>query len=152
LQVQDSARLGARAFDQFGNDISDVVFTWSALGPEGRIDETGLFTAGTKAGAYESLVKVTATQDDRVREALGDVTIQPGPLATLVVQPPEITLDIGATQPFTLEAFDEFGNEISDATISWSVAPDVGTIDANGVLAAGTKAGAFPRAVKRAIK
>ena len=44
LPVQQTTRLIAAAFDQFGNEISDIVFTWNADGPGGRIDETGLST------------------------------------------------------------------------------------------------------------
>ena len=148
LQILDTARLGARALDRFGNEISDVLFTWSVLEPVGNIDETGLFTAATGAGAYEALVKVTATQEAQSREALIDVTIEPGPLSRLVLEPFETTLDIGATQSYTLRASDDYGNKISDALTSWSITADVGTIDASGVLTAGTKAGSFPGAIR----
>ena len=139
LQVQDTARLGARALDRFANEISDVVFTWSTLTPAGRVDDTGMFTAGTAAGTYEGLVKVTATQGSKSKDALIGVTITPGPLSSVVVKPAEVALDIGATETFSFRAFDQFGNEISDVVGSWSIAQEVGTIDAKGVLTAGTK-------------
>jgi PKD repeat protein len=43
LEVQDTAQIVAKAFDQFGNEISDVVFTWGVRGQGGSIDEGGLF-------------------------------------------------------------------------------------------------------------
>ena len=147
LQVQDTTRLSARAFDEFGNEISDAVFTWGAS-TVGSVDETGLFTAGTEAGISAGLVKVAATRGAQSRAALIVVTVDPGPLSTLVVEPAEITLDIGAAQPFTFRALDEFGNEISDVISSWSIVPEVGTIDDNGVLSTGTKAGSFPGAIQ----
>ena len=144
LQVQDTIPLGATAVDQFGNEISDVLFTWSALGPMGSIDETGVLAAGTQAGTFEGLVKVTGASGDQSSETSIDVTITPGPISKVVLDPTEVTLDIGATQTFTLRALDEFGNEISNALNSWSAPTGVGTIDANGGLTTGTKAGAFP--------
>jgi len=141
LQVQETARLQAKAIDQFGNLISDAVPAWTLVGPGGTIDEAGLFTAGTQAGGYEGLVQVTATQEGKSREALIDVTITPGALYAVAIEPAEVALDIGASQRFTFRAVDEFGNHISDVLSSWSAPAEVGEIDANGVLTTGTKAG-----------
>jgi len=148
LQTQGTNSLAVTAVDQFGNGIRDVGFTWSTLGPNGSVDVTGKFTAGTKAGIYEGLIKVTATQGVHSREALIDVTIDPGPLSIVLVEPSEVTLDIGDAEPFTVTVLDEFGNEISDAIVSWSVAPDAGHLDLNGILTAGTKSGEFPEGIK----
>ena len=148
LQVQETARLVATGLDQFGNEISDVTFTWTGLGPQGSIDETGRFTAGTEAGTYDRLVKVTATEGGPSRSVLIGVTIMPGPLFSAAVEPAEVTLDIGATQSFAFTALDEFGNEITDVVASWSVVPDVGAIDPDRVLTIGTVAGPFPSAVR----
>ena len=57
-------------------------------------------------------------------------------------------MNIGDTRSFTLRIYDEFENEIFDALTSWGIAPSVGVVDANGVLTAGTRAGAFPEAVR----
>ena len=148
LEVMESTQLAARAFDQFGNEISDVQFTWSALGTGGSISDTGLFTTGTEAGTYEGLVKVTAAQGAQTRETLVDVTIGAGPLYSVVPEPSEITLDIGAFQLFTATPFDQFGNEVSDVSISWIAPPEVGDIDGNGLLTTGTVAGTFPGAIR----
>ena len=148
LQVQETARLRAAGVDQFGNEISDVTFTWTGLGPQGSIDQTGRFTAGTEAGTYDRLVKVTAAGDEASRSVLIGVTITPGPLSSVALEPTAVTLDIGATQPFTLTARDSFENEITDVVASWSVVPDVGAIDPDRVLTIGTVAGAFPSAVR----
>jgi hypothetical protein len=148
VQVRDTNPLEVMALDQFGNAITDVAFTWSAGGPAGTIDETGMFTTGTQAGSYEGLVKVIAIQGEQDREASIDVTITPGPLSSVAVEPTAVTLDIGGTQPFSFSAYDQFGNEIKDVLSSWRAEPNVGTIDAKGVLTTGTKAGAFLGAVR----
>jgi hypothetical protein len=147
-QVKDSTRLAPRALDQFDNEIKDVTFTWAAQDSAASIDGTGWLTAGTKSGTYKGLVKVTATQGTQAREALIDVTIVAGPLSKVAVEPSEATLDIGASHSFSFKAFDEFGNEISDALASWTALVDAGVGDAGGGFTAGTKAGAFPKAVQ----
>ncbi len=148
-RVQDTIPLSVTAVDEFGNEIREVVFTWTAQDSAGgTIGQQGLFTAGTQAGFFAGGVKVTATQGDTTREAALDVSVSPGPFSSLVVSPPEVTLNIGDTRSFTLRIYDEFENEIFDALTSWGIAPSVGVVDANGVLTAGTRAGAFPEAVR----
>ena len=148
VQAEITIQLSAKAVDQFGNEISDVGFTWNAIGTAGSIDRSGLFTAGTEAGTYEGLVMVTSTDGEQHRQASYDVTITPGPVSRVVVEPAEVTLDIGVTQPFTFTALDEFGNQVSDVSATWSVPPGLGTIDSDAVLTVGTKAGEFPGAVR----
>ena len=69
-------------------------------------------------------------------------------MASVVLEPAEVTLDIGDTQPFQVELLDEFGNQIRDALISWKASADVGTIDADGLFEAGTTAGQYAGAVQ----
>ena len=148
LLVQDTTRLGATALDQFGNEISDIAFTWSAASPVGSIEENGLFTAGTQAGTYRGFVKVIATQGEQSGEAATDVTITPGPVSRVVVEPNAVTLDIGETQSFTFSALDEFGNEIADTLAGWAMQDNVGALDGNGLFRAGTRAGTFAEAIR----
>ena len=148
LQVQRTTRLGATAVDQFGNEISDVELTWTVPAPLATIDATGLLTAGTEAGTHARLVNVTATQGEQTREASVEVTITPGPLATVAVEPTEVTLDIGESQPFTFTAFDEFGNRVTDVAAGWTAGGGLGSVGADGLLTAGTTAGAFPDALR----
>ena len=139
----------ATAMDEFGNEIREVVFNWTAQDSAGgTIGRQGLFTAGTRAGFYANSVKVVATQGNTMRETVLDVSVSPGPFSSLVLNRPEVTLNIGAMQSFTLRIFDEFGNEIFDVLTSWSIAAGAGTVDASGVVTAGTRAGAFPDAVR----
>ena len=134
LQVQETAQLIATGLDQFSNEITDVQLTWTASAPLGSIDETGLLTAGTEAGAQQGLVKVSATQGGQSREASVDVTITPGSLSTVTVKPSETTLDIGAIESFIVAAFDEFGNEITEVVSLWSTTSEAGTINTMGYL------------------
>lgn len=148
VQVQETAKLGVSAFDSFGNEISDVLLSWNTIGPVGSIDDSGLFAAGTQAGSYKGLVNVTAIFGEKNRQASYDVTINPGPLSTVALEPNEVSLDIGATQSFTVQVTDQFGNAITDALVSWSVLAGAGTLDDNQVFTAGTKAGVTLEAIR----
>ncbi|MCI0825459.1 MAG: hypothetical protein J4N90_11965, partial [Chloroflexi bacterium] len=62
----------------------------------------------------------------------------------VLVEPSQVTLDPGTTQRFTVEVLDASGNPVAIPSIAWQSAPGVGSVDANGVFTAGTKAGSFP--------
>ena len=148
LQVQETARLVATGLDQFGNEISAVQLTWTVSAPLGSIDETGLLTAGTEAGTFEGLVKVTASTGGVEHEAFIDVTVSPGLLATVALEPAEVTMDLSGTQRFSFSGHDRFGNEIQGLTGSWELAQQVGFLDtADGTFTAASRAGTYPELV-----
>ena len=62
----------------------------------------------------------------------------------VVVEPSQVTLEPRTTQRFTVEVLDASGNPVAGPSIAWQSAPGVGSVDANGVFTAGTKAGSFP--------
>ena len=108
ISVQDTAQLNAKAIDQFGNEISDANLSWESTRPEVTIDSKGLITAGVKAGDYTGLLKTIATRNGQSIESRVDVTITPGPVKAVTIEPTSITLDIGDTHRFTFKATDEF--------------------------------------------
>ena len=124
-----------------------MAISWTIPSPLGSINPDGLFTAGTVAGTYESAVSVEATQGPIVTAATATLTVLPGPLSTVAVEPNQAMLDIRADQLFTFTALDEFGNEVPVETVSWSALPSVGVIDTNGVLTTGILAGTAVDAV-----
>lgn len=148
LGVLEASALSAQALDAYGNELDDATFEWEVPSPSGSIDLAGRFTAGTEAGTFEGLVRVVASSGGQAVEAAVDVVVVPGPMASVVLEPQEVTLDIGGSQEFTVSAFDEFGNEIVDVLSSWINRADVGVMDASGVLTTGTLAGAFPQAIQ----
>ena len=62
----------------------------------------------------------------------------------ITVTPPEATLDPGATQQFTAQAYDSLGDPIAGLDYTWSVVNGGGTIDENGLFTAGTVASEYP--------
>ena len=76
------------------------------------------------------------------------VTVTPGPVASVTLEPTVVAVDVGASQQFTFRALDGFGNEISDVPGLWSVPTEAGAIDSNGVLTASTVAGLFLQGIR----
>ena len=150
LQVMEQQRFTARSLDQFGNEIPQLALTWIA-GASGQVDPEGRFTAGTKASTFEDGVVAEVSQGSASARSAARVMVKPGPLAIARVEPADVVLDIGASQPFLASAWDQFGNEISDALVSWSLVSDVGALDSHGVLESGTKAGAFPASISAVL-
>ena len=142
----ETVQFAAFAVDAFGNEIGGSTL-WNVQDEAGSVSPSGLFAAGTSAGTFTVVARFL--QESRgLTVASATVTIKPGPLSTVELEPTAATLDAEEIRPFTLTILDEFGNEIRDATTSWSVLSGVGSIDQNGVLSAGTKAGDYPGAVK----
>ncbi|MCH8982423.1 DnaJ domain-containing protein, partial [candidate division KSB1 bacterium] len=129
------------AYDQFGIGIQGLDFRWSAT-DAGSIDSTGLFAASTTTGSFLHSVKVEATLGGVTRIATASVNIEPGPLHHVVLEPQFVELDIGGSQSFAAAGFDQFGNEIDEVSLEWTVPKGV-RIDASGTFTAGTKAGMF---------
>ena len=145
LAVQEGIQFTAVARDEFGNVVPGT-FDWAMDGEGGSITGDGLFTADTVAGTFANIIAASLQSGELVGSA--SVTVEPGPLSEVIIDPVETVLDIGATQTFTLMAFDQFRNEIPDALASWTVQPDVATIDAGGLGTAGTKSGLFQDAIR----
>ena len=148
VSVADSLQLSADLRDEFGNQVKGADLVWTAMESAGVIDNSGRFTAATKAAAYEEAVILTATKDGLSRQAVSDLVIAAGPPAKIQLEPSPVLLDIGFQQEISLQVFDEFGNEIPGPLVAWKADHGAGTIDAQGVFTAGTKAGRYPQGIR----
>ena len=146
VEVMGQQQFTARSLDQYGNEIAQLAFTWNSDGP-GKVDDTGHFTAGTKAGSFEDGLVVEVTDGTASARSTARVILQPGPLDQVRLDPATAVLEITNQQQFKATPLDQFGNEISDALVSWRVVSDVGAIGSDGLLKVGTKAGLFPGSV-----
>jgi alpha-tubulin suppressor-like RCC1 family protein len=132
--LNSSSRLVARAFDQFGNELSSVTFTW--FGPNGAVatvDANGLVTSrgngstwiGARSGSFADSIPVTVRQ----------VTY------TLHVSPPSAGVIVGDTTRYVGTALDTVGHRIPDAPIAWTTSNGtIATVDGTG-LVRGIRAG-----------
>ena len=126
--LSSTSRLVARAFDQFGNEVSGVTFTWFARdGGVATVDGTGLTTArgngstwiGARAGTLADSIPVTVRQ----------VT------ARLFISPRSAGVVEGDTTRFVATPSDTVGHGIPDATITWTTADGtVASVDGSGLV------------------
>ena len=136
----------ARALDQFGNEMTGLEVTWD-ISEGGHFSKDGTLIAGSKAGAFRDVVTAEATLGVTTRRASASVTVVPGPLDRLVVEPLVAEVDINGTQVFKVRGLDPFGNEVQDLTYDWTLPAEAGRADADGTLRASTTAGTFSVAV-----
>jgi peptidoglycan/xylan/chitin deacetylase (PgdA/CDA1 family) len=101
----------AEGFDAAGNDLGDVTAqTTFTISPDGMCQ--GATCRSTSAGSHT----VTATDGSSTDTA--QLTITPGPFNHLVISPKTPTITAGASQTFTADGFDQYGNDLGDVTSS----------------------------------
>ena len=145
-------KLEAIATDQYGNRVSDLEITWAMLDGSAGSISTGdaavppskdsslkYLAAGEVAGSFENAIQARATQGELIRIATGSVSIVPGPLEQVVIDPKPAYIGLELTQQFVVVGADKYGNQVSGLTFTWSVETGGGTIDANGLFTAGTE-------------
>ncbi len=135
----------AKGFDRYGNEIQEFTPQWSTQA--GGISPEGLFVAGTKAGTFPQGVLVQGAFKGTARTATAQVTIVPGPLASLTLTPSDLQMEPLDVAQLDAVGFDAFANRIDDLTLAWTVDASAGSIDPTGNFTAGTKAGEYPGAV-----
>jgi parallel beta-helix repeat protein len=120
----------AQAFNQFGNVLPSAVITWSASSNIGKISATGgLFTAANVSGGVGN---VTASSGTLSMNAT--VTVSPGPIDHIVVDPSSLTIVRGLSHQFVAIGQDRFNNSITGLAYAWSTT--VGTITDSGTFIA----------------
>jgi hypothetical protein len=146
----DSVNLAIGAAQQYaavGKDAQGHVVdipnrVWSVAAGGGTIDTAGMLTAGTMAGTFAHTVTATSGSIS----GTVSVTVLAGPLESITVTPPSISLAIGGQQTFTATGYDAYDNVVA-ITPTWLVVSSGGTIDGGGVFTAGTVAGTFTNTV-----
>ena len=147
LQVGQTQRFTVIALDEFENPVPGLKITFTARQDAGTVDSEGNFTAGTKAGSYAGAVTVEAKQGSETREIMAHITIMPGRLDHVSLEPDAPTIEVAQAQPFTAIARDRFGNPIPGLGYAFGAESAAGHIDADGNFTAGTKSGTYARAV-----
>ena len=146
LAVGGSTQFFATGVDRYGNVIEEASVTWSSKKASGTVVADGTFTAKTEADDYPGAVTARATQGATVRQASADVTLEPGKLAMLRVEPPTTEIATEEALPLNVQAVDRYGNEIPGLLISylWPQAAGDSRLDATGTFIAGNIAATFP--------
>ena len=102
-------------------------------------------TAGTLAATFRLGVTVTAVLDGVTRTGTATVIVLHGPVDSVLISPSTATLSVGDTQQFSVQVEDAFDNPITDAEVTWEVAAGAGSVTVDGLMTAGTRAGATTR-------
>ncbi|MGH2830850.1 MAG: beta strand repeat-containing protein, partial [Actinomycetota bacterium] len=109
----------ATAEDEFGNSLGDVTATTVfSIGPNGSC--TGASCTATVAGGH------TVTGTNGAANGTASLSVVPGPVASITLTPPASTITAGASQTYTVNGFDSYGNPIGDVTptTTFSIAPN----------------------------
>lgn len=126
-------RFYAKGYDQYLNPINvePKQLQWSVVKGIGKIDSSGLFTAGKEAQTGEIIVQkgdIKTTKD----------VVVTNQVATLDFSSSSYVVDPGKKFEFNFKAYDEEGNQliISPNLLNWTVEGDIGVISADGILEA----------------
>ena len=143
----ETRQLGATAHDRHGNVIDDAEAQWTAASG-GAIDDGGVFTAGPQAGTFSDAVVATVAQGGETLTVAHDVTVLPGPLASVAIDPAEPTVVAGGKTALSFIAADAYGNPLAPVNVRWDADTRAGAIGLDGNFTATTKAGAYETAVR----
>jgi hypothetical protein len=124
-------RFSAAVYDQFGRMLRGIVLQWAADG--GIIDQTGLFTAGNRAGRYRIVARDAASGVTGV----ATVTIRPR-VRLVIISPRVVRLRPGESIQFNVQAYDDFNRPVP-CRVTWSATD--GVIDSRGIYTAGPNVG-----------
>lgn len=143
VDINGSASFTAKVFDRFGNAVGGAPVTFEADRQAGQVDSRGRFTAGTKAGTFESGVTASVKQETKTVVGKAVVKVRPGPAVEAVVAPGSVVVAAGESVRLTAIGLDAFGNSILDVPVLWFSAGLLGSIDESGLLTAGDRPGTF---------
>lgn len=150
-----------KGYDQYANEISPGVVSWSVQNGGGTIDGVGTFHAGSTLGTYSNTVRATVgsigttatvTVVGSSGEAGGTATsagvIQPTPIPTLTplpipTPPPGVLYDVqvdpsvisalaGVRIPILAEGIDVVGNPVTGVTFDFQTSGNLGTLTQTG--------------------
>ena len=148
VEVTEEQQFDATALDQFDNPIPGLSYAFGSDERAGRIDSQGNLIAGIAAGRYEDGVTVEVTQGSVTATAKAGLTIDPGPLHRVTIEPASATVEAASQRQFTARGLDRYSNPISGLTYRFGADGRVGRIDTLGQLTSGTEAGTYEGAVR----
>jgi hypothetical protein len=120
ITVDQTQKFSATGYDANGTPMQ-ITSSWSASG--GAVDQSGVFTPD-KVGTF------TVTARSGVVQGKATVTVDPGALASISVDPPAATISADETQRFTAKGADSKGNPVPVSPV-WSATG--GAVDGSGL-------------------
>ena len=140
LQVGEERQFSVEILDEFGNQASGALVRWSSPDDAGSVNPNGLFTAGNAAGSFANGVRVEAVEGSYGETAVATVSVGPGPLTSIALEPTYLTLEPSTEVQIDAAGLDEFGNTI-DLAFLWEATR--GLVDRAGRYTAPERSGRY---------
>ncbi len=139
VEVGDTLRLKAAAFDSAGRPVTDVTVRWFHAGGnfEGSVDSGGLVTGGA-VGTMRAAALVSPRAGGRPTTQFARITILPGPAAHIAVSPVIDRLYAGQSVVLRTSVTSASGDARHDEVEWRSSNPDVVRVGAAGRITAGS--------------
>jgi hypothetical protein len=135
IEIGQTLQLSARALDASGQPVAAAKINWFSGGTEGKVDSTGLVTAG-----YSGDVRVVAVASipGQKGQVFGEVVVHvlPEAAATLEIAPQPSKLLVGTHLTLVGAAYSKHGDRRSDLVSFTSSNPRVITVTPDGRLRA----------------
>ena len=127
-----TASLTAGQTQQFTATVqnSTMGVTWSLSTQVGFVDSTGLYTAPSTLTGTQKVTVTAISVEDPTKSGSATVTLTGAPAPTITVNPSSVTLSNGQQQAFSASVQNATGG------VTWSISPQSGTIDTNGLYTA----------------
>ena len=161
IDASKTKQFVARAYDQTNQDItSKTGFIWSLDGKYpasqvGSITQTGLYTAGTKAGFYSGALKLVGSFAGKSLLDTVSVTIntvqppQQNILTSVVITPDTASVYVGGQAQYSAAAYDQNDQVLAGVAFQWSVVNSItGSISQNGRFTANNYPGSYTNNIK----
>jgi hypothetical protein len=145
LAVGTTVQFTATGYDAAGNVVG-INPTWSVAAGGGTINTSGVFLAGTTPGSFANTVVATVGSLSGAATAI----VTGGPVATITLTPPTVTLATNTNQQYTAVGKDYAGNVVAISP-NWSVAAGGGTIGGTGLFTSGMAPGTYTGTVKASV-
>ena len=148
LKPGDEVQLAATGFDRFGHELELEEVRWEIDDSEiGSFSEDGVFTAGSKSGAFpENTVRVRGIKDGVQTFADVPLSILPSNAVAIEFENEFDSVPAGSSSPVPLRVLDENGNAIDDVDVYLEVTSG-GALNQNFAFKAGFEPGVYDDAV-----
>ena len=130
--VPKSANLYGGQSEQFVSQVrmeGDRSVTWSLTPAVGSVSSGGVYTAPPSIASTQQITIRATSVSDNTKSAAATITLYPP--VSVTVSPSTAALRAGQTQQFTATV-----SNTSNPSVTWSVMPAVGTINATGLYTA----------------
>ncbi|MEW6606225.1 MAG: carboxypeptidase regulatory-like domain-containing protein [bacterium] len=118
----------ASGYDQYNNEIEGLIYNWAKEGDIGTLNPL----TGTSTILTATSTPTIGTISAGTQGVTGStkVSIVYGQLTSVTITPATATVEMKGSQSFTAQGFNQYGYPIHGATYTWTLAPEIGNLDA----------------------